>query len=106
MLRPGPLGLLLARTALPFRDATAGAPRRHDFRHAARDRCLVEGGLRPSPRLSQPPGDIHVAVPRPLESRSAGLGLARSLVELWPQPHVHAVGCAPRRAAADAAVPA
>ena len=84
MLRPRPLGLLLARAALPFRDAAAGAPRRYDLRHAAPGRSLVEGALHPSPRLSQPPGDVHVAVPRPFESRSAGLGLARSRLELWP----------------------
>ena len=35
MLRPGPVGHLLAHGALSVRDEAAGAPRRRDFRHAA-----------------------------------------------------------------------
>ncbi len=37
---------------------------------------MVARGLRASPRLSQPPRDLHVAVPGPLEPGPAGLGLA------------------------------
>src|SRR5262249_61847684 len=37
VLRPGSLGLLLARRALPVRDAAAGAPPPADLRHAAAD---------------------------------------------------------------------
>src|SRR5262249_21329254 len=106
MLRPGPLGLLLARRALPVRDAAAGAPRRRDLRHAAADRGMAACACGAPPRLSQPPRDLPVAIPRALEPRSAGLGLARSGLGLWPQSIFHAARCAPRRTPADSAVSA
>ena len=49
----------------------------------------------------QPPRDLHVAVPRPLESRCCRSGIGRIPRELWPQSVFQAAGCAPRRAAAD-----
>src|SRR5262245_47550988 len=106
MLRPRALGLLLARRALPVRDAATGAPGRHDLWYAAPPRGMVACRLRPPARLSQPPRDVHVAIPRPFESRAACLGLARSEVGLRPQSILHDLSCAPRRASADASVSA
>src|SRR5215831_6197362 len=96
MLRPGPLGLLLARRALPVRDAAAGAPRRRDLRHAAADRGMVACARGAPRRLSEPPRDLHVAIPRPLESSPAGLGLARSGLGLRPQSIFYPARRAPR----------
>ena len=76
VLRSGPLGQLLARAALPVRDAAIGAAGRLDFRHAAIGPGMVARGHRTSPRLSDPSRDLHVAVPGPLEFGPAGLGLA------------------------------
>src|SRR5215831_9865454 len=95
VLRPGPLGLLLAHGALPVRDAAARASRRRDLRHAATGRGMAACARGAPPHLSEPPRDLHVAVPRPLEPRSAGLGLARSGLGLWPQSIFHAARCAP-----------
>src|SRR5260370_26867547 len=106
MLRPGPLGLLLERRALRVRDAAAGAPRRRDLRHAAAGRGMAACARGAPPRLSQPPRDLHVAIPRPLEPRAAGLGLARSGLGLRPPSIFHAARCAPRGAAADGDVSA
>src|SRR5262249_28879126 len=106
MLRPGPLGLLLARRALPVRDAAAGAPPRRDLRHAAADRGMVSWA-RGAPRgLSEPPRALHVAIPRPLEPSPAGLGLARSRLGLRPQSIFHPARRAPRPTSADLAVSA
>ena len=59
-----------------------------------------------SPRLSQPPRDLHVAIPRPLEPGAAGLGLGEAGRELRQESLFPAAARAARRAAADAAVPA
>src|SRR5262249_58843757 len=97
---------LLARGALPVRDAAAGAPRRRDLRHAAAHRVMVPAPLRAPRRLSEPPRDLHVAIPRPFEPRVAGLGLARSGLGLRPQSIFHAARSAPRPTPADFAVSA
>src|SRR5262249_183428 len=76
--------------------AAAGAPRRRDLRHAAADRGMVACALRAPRRLSEPPRDLHVAIPRPFEPRVAGLGLARSGLGLPPQSIFHAARSPPR----------
>src|SRR5262249_36330723 len=106
VLRSRALGLLLARRALPVRDAATGAPGRYDLRHAAVDQRMVACHRRTSVRLSEPPRDIHVAIPRPFEPRAAGLGLARSSLGLRPRSIFYALARAARRAPAVALVSA
>ena len=69
-----------------------------DLRHAAPG-CMP-GGRRsppiPSPICSHRATFMWHFLAR-LESRTAGLGLARSRVELWPQPHLYAAGRAARQ---------
>src|SRR5439155_5060681 len=84
MLRPSAVGLLLACRALPVRYAAIGKPGRYDLWHNAADTGVVGCRSGASLRLSQPPRNFHVAIPRPFEPRVAGLGLARSHRRLRP----------------------